>query len=228
MSGEAGGLNATACPVRGHISFIDLSGCGLDRQACSFSRLISFEGRSGCRLCCCLGFRPPAESLDSHRSPFGPACGCCSASLRIVARRESSQRESAPDIRGRPLGGQTSFALVAGLGAFSRRGASAPSLLARRPCLASPCATPPLGLLTGSRSESPARTRRGYGVAFCARPVMPLQGGERSRCVRASGMGAARGPGVLLYAVPRARVECGIRWRDKRFCLLFGGRPSGE
>lgn len=46
-------------------------------------------------MCCCLGFRPPAGSLDSHRSCFGPACGCCSASLRIALLAEQVTEEKA-------------------------------------------------------------------------------------------------------------------------------------
>src|SRR5690606_41128115 len=45
--------------------------------------------------------------------------------------------------------GQTALAPVP-LRGPSRRDVPVPSLLARRPCLASPCATPPLGLLTGN------------------------------------------------------------------------------
>src|SRR5690606_17231183 len=37
---------------------------------------------------------PPAESLDSLRSPFGPACGCYSASLRCscLAKKKEPKR----------------------------------------------------------------------------------------------------------------------------------------
>src|SRR5690606_19467592 len=41
------------------------------------------------------GFGPPAESLDSLRSPFGPACGCYSASLRISLLAEKVTKEKA-------------------------------------------------------------------------------------------------------------------------------------
>lgn len=46
-------------------------------------------------MCCCLGFRPPAESLDSHRSPVGPPCGCCFASLRIALPAGKVAKEKA-------------------------------------------------------------------------------------------------------------------------------------
>src|SRR5690606_37894262 len=79
------------------------------------------------------------------------ACGCYFAMLRILllAQQESNQRRRAPDIRVCPLRGQTSL-LPVPLRGPSRWDVPVPSLLARRPCLASPCATPPLGLLTGN------------------------------------------------------------------------------
>jgi len=38
-------------------------------------------------------FRPYDESLDSLRSPFGPACGCYSASLRFSLLAQKVTKE---------------------------------------------------------------------------------------------------------------------------------------
>src|SRR5690606_23096828 len=95
----------------------------------------------------------------------------------------------------------------------SRRDVPVPSLLARRPCLASPCATPPLGLLTGNG------VRVAWKIVDVALALLffvrtnrrhqpPLSGGRvESLCRGASGMDAARGVkghGWPLYAGPRS------------------------
>src|SRR5690606_38096339 len=61
--------------------------------------------------------------------------------------KEKVTKEKARPTSGPGYAGVPSFRCRSG--GTSRRGIPAPSLLARRPCLASPCATPPLGLLTG-------------------------------------------------------------------------------
>src|SRR5690606_18312905 len=117
------------------------------------------------------GFGPPAESLS-----------LCSR------ERESDQRESAPDIRVWPAARLPSLRCRSG--GTSRRGVPAPSFLARRPCLASPCATPPLGLLTGNGVRA---AWKAVGIASLALLFLhmltgdtnrPFQAGEWNRCVR--------------------------------------------
>lgn len=83
-------------------------------------------------------FRVPADRFRLARR----------VTFSLPAQRESNQRESAPDIRVRSLRNRTSLA-PAPLRGSSRRDVPVPSFLARRPCLAPPCATPALGLLTG-------------------------------------------------------------------------------
>src|SRR5690606_25325785 len=116
------------------------------------------------------GFGPPAELLS-----------LCSR------ERESNQRESAPDIRPRLRRGSLAPVPLRGP---SRRGVPAPSFLARRPCLASPCATPPLGLLTGKGVRV---AWKAVGIAWLALLFLhkltgdtnrPFQEGEWNRCVR--------------------------------------------
>src|SRR5690606_40541193 len=121
------------------------------------------------------GFGPPAESLS-----------LCSR------ERESNQRESAPDIRPRLRRGSLAPVPLRGP---SRRGVPAPSFLARRPCLASPCATPPLGLLTGIGDRVAWKINDvALALLFLHEPSgdtnCPFQKGERNRCVegRAAGM----------------------------------------
>ena len=73
-------------------------------------------------------------------------------SLFFARAKKSKQKKARPNIRVWSLRNQTSLA-PAPLRGSSRRGVPAPSFLARHPCLAPPCATPPLGLLTGSRDR---------------------------------------------------------------------------
>lgn len=86
-------------------------------------------------------FRPYGESLDSLRSPFGPACGCYSAALRFSLLAQKVTKEKA-----RP---------TSGFRGSSRRAIPGPSLLVWHPCQTPLSTAPPLGLLTGSKTESP-------------------------------------------------------------------------
>ena len=87
--------------------------------------------------------------VSPQRIPRRLATGCAlhGASLSLVWPRESNQREGHPDIRVSLR--ETALPPVP-LRGPSRRDVPVPSFLARRPCLASPCATPALGLLTGT------------------------------------------------------------------------------
>ncbi len=72
------------------------------------------------------------------------------ASLFLVWPRKSNQKEGHPYIR--VLLRKTSLPPALRRGS-SRRAIPGPSLLARHPCLATPCATPTLGLLKGTRDR---------------------------------------------------------------------------
>ena len=48
-----------------------------------------------------MGFAPYGDSLDSLRSPCGPACGCYYASLRFFACAKKVSKETHPCIRAR-------------------------------------------------------------------------------------------------------------------------------
>ena len=91
-------------------------------------------------------------AVSPQRIPRRLASGCAlhGASLSLVWPRESNQREGHPDIRVSLR--ETALPPVP-LRGPSRRDVPVPSFLARRPCLASPCATPPLGLLTGTAAR---------------------------------------------------------------------------
>jgi hypothetical protein len=78
-------------------------------------------------------------------------CALHGASLFLVWPRKSNQKEGHPSIR--VLLRKTSLT-PAPLRGPSRRDVHVPSLLARHPCLTSPCATPTLGLLTGIRDRA--------------------------------------------------------------------------
>ena len=121
------------------------------------------------------------------------------ASLFLEWPRKSNQKEGHPCIR--VLLRKTSLppALLRGP---SRRDIHVPSLLARHPCLASPCATPPLGLLKGIRDRVACKS---LSKSFALFPFIqpdrrresPLSGGRMESAWRgASGMDAARGLGV--------------------------------
>src|SRR5690606_12858086 len=120
------------------------------------------------------GFGPPAESLS------------------LVWPRESNQREGHPDIRPRLCRGSLLPVLLRGP---SRRDVPVPSFLSRRPCLASPSATPPPGLLTGKGGR--VARKSGYLLWLSwpdAQPSAeinrPFRKGRRNRGVegRAAGM----------------------------------------
>ena len=114
---------------------------------------------------------PPAELLASLRSPFGPACGRYSALLRSSCwPRENNQREGHPGIQVRPAARPPSFRCRSG-GRLTMA-VPGPLSLSLHPCSSSPCATPTLGLLTGTaaprylgdcRCASPLFCRRGLG-----------------------------------------------------------------
>ena len=78
-------------------------------------------------------------------------CALHGASLFLVWPRKSNQKEGHPCIR--VLLRKTSLA-PALLRGSSRRAIPGPSLLARHPCLATPYATPTLGLLKGTRERA--------------------------------------------------------------------------
>ncbi len=141
-----------------------------------------------------------------------------------------------------------------GLGVPSRRDIHVPSLLARHPCLASPYATPTLGLLKGIRdrgvwkflnSDSNKALRSFADQKSIRRRRTLLSGGRMESAWRgASGMDAARGLGVPaikghgwpLYAGPRnadgmREVERSeTRMQGQAFLLTFlgAGLPATE
>ena len=92
-----------------------------------------------------------AESAPIAESAHGIGFALLGESLFLVWPRKSNQKEGHPSIR--VLLRKTSLppALLRGA---SRRDIHVPSLLARHPCLASPCSAPTLGLLKGLGSES--------------------------------------------------------------------------
>ncbi len=90
-------------------------------------------------------------AYDAALSSAGTTgCTLHGASLFLVWPRKSNQKEGHPYIR--VLLRKTSFP-PAPLRGSSRRAIPGPSLLARHPCLAPPCATPTLGLLKGTRDR---------------------------------------------------------------------------
>src|SRR5690606_6026108 len=89
-----------------------------------------------------FGAKPITECADTPG--FGPPA----ESLSLCSReRESNQRESAPDIRPRLRRGSL---LPVPLRGHVTKGRPCPFVPRSASCLASPCATPPLGLLTGN------------------------------------------------------------------------------
>ena len=137
----------------------------------------------------------------------------------------------------------------------SRRDIHVPSLLARHPCLAPPCATPTLGLLKGSGPTclKVCKKPKSHACFFAGKRTIrrhrkPLSGGRMESARRgASGMDAARGVkgrgrrrhGWPLYAGPRSvdgmreveRSEPGTPSPDvgaRPFGSFGRGRPSGN
>ncbi len=96
------------------------------------------EGRSGVGLVACSPRFPRHLATD---------CALHGASLSLVWPRESNQREGHPDIRVSLRETTLPPVPLRGPAYKGRRG---PLSLARHPCLASPYATPALGLLTGT------------------------------------------------------------------------------
>ncbi len=187
----------------------------------------------------------PAQTYayDAALSSARPAgCALLGASLFLVWPRKSNQKEGHPYIR--VLLRKTSLA-PALLRGSSRRAIPGPSLLARHPCLASPCAAPTLGLLKGIRDRvvckfiNSGRPLRSFTSPKSARRRRtPLSGGRMESARKGvSGMDAARGLGVPaikghgwpLYAGPRnvdgmrevERSETRMQGQD--FLVPFGG-----
>ena len=182
----------------------------------------------------------PAQTYayDAALSSARPAgCALHGASLFLVWPRKSNQKEGHPYIR--VLLRKTSLA-PALLRGSSRRAIPGPSLLARHPCLAPPCAAPTLGLLKGIRDRAvckfinSGRPLRSFTSQKSARRRRtPLSGGRMESAWRGvSGMDAARGVkghGWPLYAGPRnvdgmrevERSETRMQGQD--FLVPFGG-----
>lgn len=183
-------------------------------------------------------------ALSSARSA---GCALHGASLFLVWPRKSNQKEGHPDIR--VLLRKTSLA-PALLRRSSRRAIPGPSLLARHPCLVSPCAAPTLGLLKGIRDRvvckfiDSGRPLRSFTSQKSARRCRtPLSGGRMESAWRGvSGMDAARGLGVPaikghgwpLYAGPRnvegmrevERSETRMQGQDFLVPLGGAGHPA--
>ena len=181
-----------------------------------------------------VGFGREALPLPALTSVFGATlssagttgCALHGASLFLVWPRKSNQKEGHPYIRtGRPRFAAQNFprfgaAPGGGLGAPSRRAIPGPSLLARHPCLATPYATPTLGLLKGIRDRGAWKcpsneSKKSLRLFLRARPdrrhQTPLSEGRMESLRRgASGMDAARavkGHGWLLRGGPRSSDE---------------------
>ena len=178
-------------------------------------------------------------ALSSARSA---GCALHGASLFLVWPRKSNQKEGHPDIR--VLLRKTSLA-PALLRRSSRRAIPGPSLLARHPCLVSPCAAPTLGLLKGIRDRvvckfiDSGRPLRSFTSQKSARRCRtPLSGGRMESAWRGvSGMDAARGVkgnGWPLYAGPRnvegmrevERSETRMQGQDFLVPLGGAGHPA--
>jgi len=126
------------------------------------------------------GFALHGESLDSLRSPFGPAFGCYSATLRISClARESNQREDHPDIRVWPAARLPSLQCCSGGRLHPWPFMRGHLALSPHPCGSSPYATPPLGLLTGIGVRVARRFERhlfGFFAGYQATPTAPSGG----------------------------------------------------
>ena len=184
-----------------------------------------------------------ACAYDAALSSARPAgCALHGASIFLVWPRKSNQKEGHPDIR--VLLRKTSLA-PALLRRLSRRAIPVPSLLARHPCLASPCAAPTLGLLKGIRDRvvckfiDSGRPLRSFTSQKSARRCRtPLSGGRMESAWRGvSGMDAARGVkgnGWPLYAGPRnvegmrevERSETRMQGQDFLVPLGGAGHPA--
>ena len=191
-------------------------------------------------------------ALPASTPKFGAAlssvvtAGCAShgALLFLVWPRKSNQKEGHPCIR--VLLRKTSLP-PAPLRGASRRAIPGPSLLARRPCLASPYATPTLGLVKGTRdrgvwkffsSDSNKAPSSFEDEQAVRRRRTPLSGGRMESARRgASGMDAARGVkghGWPLYAAPRSadgmrevsRSETRMQGQDLLVPLGGVGHPA--
>ena len=174
------------------------------------------------------GFGPPAESLS-----------CCLPNKKVTKEE------------GHPTSGSARCAdrlpsLRCGSGGTSRRDVpawAAPSFVPRSAsCLASPCATPALGLLNGSWVRVVCRTECSvllcFGFFLHGRPdatKRPFQQGERNRCVRERAAWMRRedsaspleGPWMARASRPRER-----RWSERTLRAaqgrMAGARPFGS
>jgi hypothetical protein len=187
----------------------------------------------------------PAQTYayDAALSSTRPAgCALHGASLFLVWPRKSNQKEGHPYIR--VLLRKTSLA-PALLRGSSRRAIPGPSLLARHPCLASPCAAPTLGLLKGIRDRvvckfiNSVRTLRSFtSQQSVRRRRTPRSGGRMKSAWRgASGMDAARGVkghGWPLYAGPwnvdgmREVERSETRMQGQDFLVPFGATAKRD
>src|SRR5690606_25026913 len=98
----------------------------------------------------------------------------------LLPGQEKVTKEKATPTSGPGYAGVPSFRCRSG--GTSRRGVPSPSLLPRRPCLASPCATPPLGLLTGNGVRVVWKIENCFGIFWpdaqtIRRHQPPLSGG---------------------------------------------------
>ena len=180
-------------------------------------------------------------TLSSARTT---GCALHGASLFLVWPRKSNQKEGHPYIR--VLLRKTSLASAL-LRGSSRRAIPGPSLLARHPCLATPYATPTLGILKGIRDRGAWKcpsneSKKSIRLFLRARPDRrhqpPLSVGRMESAWRgASGMDAARGVkghGWPLYAGPRSvdgmreveRSETRMEGQD--FLVPFGATAKRD
>jgi len=182
----------------------------------------ALAGRWGLESGEAVGFGREALPLPALTSVFGATlssagttgCALHGASLFLVWPRKSNQKEGHPYIR--VLLRKTSLASAL-LRGSSRRAIPGPSLLARHPCLATPYATPKLGLLKGIKDRGAWKcpsneSKKSLRLFLRARPdrrhQTPLSEGRMESLRRgASGMDAARavkGHGWPLRGDPRS------------------------
>ena len=128
--------------------------CRRSPYSITVERSVAFRRRVGGRLVfACYQKLAARTSLYNAALSSARTAGCAlhGASLFLVWPRKSNQKEGHPYIR--VLLRKTSLA-PALLRGSSRRAIPGPSLLARHPCLATPYATPTLGLLKGTRDRA--------------------------------------------------------------------------
>ena len=114
--------------------------------------------------------------LDSLRSPFGPACGCYFASLRLLVQRKLG-KETHPGILRRSTSCIHAVVPPVLFRGSSRRAIHGPSFLIWHPCQMPLCTAPALGLLTGT-ARLPNRLPRVENAACGFSTGLP-HGGQR-------------------------------------------------